>query len=78
MENLKIRHLLVMPVIAAAAAMTINSCATDPIPARSYPKNEAAALIKNKQDAADAAVQKLQAVYSRMSDQERMRGVVYE
>lgn len=35
-------------------------------------------LLAEKQWAADTAVMKLEAVYGRMSDEERMRGVVYE
>lgn len=79
MENLKLRHLLMPVLIAAAVTACANSC-TAPAPAAGLYQNETEAqrLMREKQDAADFAAMQAEKAYERMSDTERMSGVVYE
>lgn len=79
MENLRMRHLLAPVLIVMLATACANRC-TEPQPVRSYFKDETPAqrLMREKQDAADFAVLQTEKAYERMSDEERMRGVVYE
>ncbi|MFV2030547.1 hypothetical protein [Neisseria sp. S1] len=74
MENLKMRHLLAMPVIAVTVAMTINSCTIDPIPVKSYPKSTAA-LLEERKNQMDIEMEAIwQKHYGKMSDSELLRG----
>ena len=79
MDNLKIRHLLAIPAIVIAVTACANRC-TEPVPARSLYQNETGRqrLMREKQDEADFAVLQAEKTYERMSDKERMKGVVYE
>ena len=79
MDNLKIRHLLAIPAIVIVVTACANRC-TDPVPARSLYQNETARqrMMREKQDEADFAVLQAEKAYERMSDKERMKGVVYE
>lgn len=78
MENLKMRHLLMPVLIVAAVTACANRC-TEPVPATLF-KNETSSqrLMREKQDMADFAVLQAEKMYERMSDEERMKGVVYE
>ena len=67
--------LLALPLALGLSAMP-TACAPEPVAAKRA--QTASVLLVEKQRAADAAVAELEAVYSRMSDEERMRGVVYE
>ncbi len=79
--------LLVVPMALGLAAIP-TACAPEPVAVKQAQTASAlmvqkqraaeAALMVQKQRAADTAVMKLEAVYGRMSDEERMRGVVYE
>ncbi|MDO1509974.1 MULTISPECIES: hypothetical protein [unclassified Neisseria] len=79
MENLRMRHLLAPVLIVMLATACANRC-TEPQPARSYFKDETPAqrLMREKQDAADFEALQAEKAYERMSDEERMKGVVYE
>lgn len=79
MDNLKMRHLLTIPAIVIAVTACANRC-TEPVPARSLYQNETGRqrLMWEKQDEADFAVLQAEKAYERMSDKERMKGVVYE
>lgn len=79
MDNLKMRHLLAIPAIVIAVTACANRC-TEPVPARSLYQNETGRqrLMREKQDEADFAVLQAEKAYKRMSDKERMKGVVYE
>lgn len=67
--------LLVVPMALGLAAIP-TACAPEPVAVKQA--QTASALMVQKQRAAEAAARELEAVYSRMSDEERMRGVVYE
>ena len=67
--------LLALPLALGLLAIP-TACAPEPVAAKRA--QTASMLLVEKQRAADAAVAELEAVYSRMSDEERMRGVVYE
>lgn len=79
MNTLKLRHLLYPVLIVAAVTACANRC-TEPAPALSLYQHETAAqrLMREKQDAADFAALQAEKAYERMSDKEKMRGVVYE
>ncbi len=79
MENLKLRHLLMPVLIVAAVTACTNRC-TEPVPAAGLYQHETEAqrLVREQQDLADFAALELEKAYERMSDNERMSGVVYE
>lgn len=79
MNVIKLRHLLTMIAIAAATTACANRC-TEPVPTAGLYQHETEAqrLVREKQDLADFAVLELEKAYERMSDNERMMGVVYE
>ena len=79
MENLKMRHLLAIPAIVIAVTACANRC-PEPVPAWSLYQNETSqqGLMREQQNAADFAVLQAEKAYERMSDKERMKGVVYE
>lgn len=79
MNAIKLRHLLMIFAIAAATTACANRC-TEPVPAAGLYQHETEAqrLIREKQDAADFAALEAEKAYERMSDNERMSGVVYE
>ena len=67
--------LLALPLALGLSARP-TACAPEPVAAKRA--QTASMLLAEKQWAADTAVMKLEAVYGRMSDEERMRGEVYE
>lgn len=79
MKAIELRHLLMMFAIAAATAACANRC-TEPVPAAGLYQHETEAqrLVRERQDLADFAVLEMEKAYERMSDTERMIGVVYE
>ncbi|MFC3875391.1 hypothetical protein [Neisseria musculi] len=79
MDTLKLRQLLMPVLMAAAVAACANRC-TEPVPARSLYQHETEVqrLVREQQDSADFAALELEKAYERMSDNERMGGVVYE
>lgn len=79
MNNIKLRHLLMIPAIVIAVTACANRC-TATVPARGIYQNETPAqrAVREQQDLADFAALELEKAYERMSDAERMRGVVYE
>lgn len=79
MKNLRMRHLLAPVLIVMLVTACANRC-TEPQPVRSYFEHETPEqrLMREKQDLADFAAIQAEKAYERMSDEERMRGVVYE
>lgn len=62
--------------VALMLGMAPAACSPEPVAAK--PIQTASARMMQKQAEADAAVAALAAVYEEMSDEERMKGVVYE
>ncbi|OSI09299.1 hypothetical protein [Neisseria zoodegmatis] len=79
MHKIKLRELLMISVIVMVITACANRC-TEPQPVRSYFEHETPEqrLMREKQDAADFEALQAEKAYERMSDEERMRGVVYE
>lgn len=79
MQNIKLRHVLMIPAIVIVVTACANRC-TEPKPAYGIYQNETPEqrAVREQQDLADYAVLQLEKAYERMSDNERMRGVVYE
>ncbi|WP_107878545.1 hypothetical protein [Neisseria animaloris] len=79
MHKIKLRELLMISVIVMVITACANRC-TEPQPVRSYFEHETPEqrLMREKQDLADFAALQAEKAYERMSDEERMRGVVYE
>ena len=63
-------------LVGTGLVLAVKACAPEPVAVKQG--QTASVLMVQKQAQADAAARALEAVYSRMSDTERMKGVVYE
>ena len=79
--EVKLRQWLIAVAAAIAYSGLAASCAPQPVPAvsrvlvQAEPATERMAALQRQ---ADQEAAQWEAAYSRMSDQERMRGIVYE
>lgn len=65
-------------LLIAALAVILPACTTTETEPVYQHETEAQRIIREQQDAADFAVIELENTYARMTDEERMRGIVYE
>ncbi|WP_301668144.1 hypothetical protein [Neisseria basseii] len=74
------RNWLIAAIVAVAYAAMDGSCTPQPTAHRQLvgQPDTAAARLAAKERQAESEVAETVAVYERMSDQERMRGIVYE
>lgn len=71
--NVQLRYLVIAPAIAIFISVCAGSC--QPV---YQPVSDAARLMKEKQDMADFEALQKEREVERMSDQEILKGVVYE
>ena len=79
--EVKLRQWLIVVAAAIAYSALAASCAPQPVPAmnaRAAAVQEAAARSTALQRQVEREAAQQEAAYSRMSDQERMRGIVYD
>lgn len=80
MKTLKIYHAF-MPLLAAALITACAHGCREPQPAQAVPLHTETTeqrLLREQQDMADFAALEREKAYERMSDGEKMEGVVYE
>lgn len=75
MNGLVVRSWMYL-LVGTGLVLAVKACAPEPVAVKQG--QTASVLMVQKQRAVDAAAVELEAVYSRMSGEERMRGVVYE
>lgn len=65
-------------LLIAALTVILQACTTTETEPVYQHETEAQRIIREQQDAADFAVIELENTYARMTDEERMHGIVYE